>query len=110
ASAAGHLVKSGLTFKKHENPRSGPHGRRSLWPTARLRPHNDGMTGSLLAARGSARAAARAAARRGARGVPDPAARSQDGEPRDGAPAGSVPHVQDPGAAPLLDVSGLSLS
>ena len=68
------------------------------------------MTGSLLAARGSARAAARAAARRGARGAPDPAGRSQDSEPRDSVPGDRELPVRDPGAAPLLDVSGLSCS
>ena len=68
-----------------------------MWPTARNRPDNDGMTGSLVAAR--AAKAARAAIALGppadtvgAR-IPGPAAASPDTN-----------------AAPLLAVSGLSLS
>src|SRR5689334_14960763 len=63
------------------------------------------MTGSLLAARGSARAAARAAARRGGWGGRD---RDPDSAPDDSAPAGRELPARD--TAPLLDVSGLSCS
>ena len=63
-----------------------------MWPSARSRPHNDGMTGSLVAARHARRRASAAA------GDAVPAA-------SDGAETGA-----ETGETPLLTVSGLSLS
>src|SRR5213596_3129031 len=84
-----------IPSKNRENPWSGRHGERTLWPSARLRPHNDGMTGSLVAARKAGRRAGRDTGRDV--GVTTPADMESGTDP------------ESP-AAPLLTVSGLNLS
>src|SRR5690349_7769419 len=81
-----------IPSKKRENPWSGRHGERTLWPSARLRPHNDGMTGSLVATRKAGRHAGRVAGR------------DVGMTARAGTESGGF------GSAPLLTVSGLNLS
>src|SRR6266568_482692 len=85
-------MNSPLTFKNHENRWSYPYGGQALWPSARLRPHNDGMTGSLVVRRGASRGASQ-----GARDDAGDAARAA-------VPAGAA------GAGLLLTASGLSVS
>src|ERR1700676_2808333 len=68
-------------YKNRENAWSDRHRGRSWWPSALNRPHNDGMTVSLLASKS------------------DPGADADSS----GAPKGVT-------AAPLLSVSGLSVS
>src|SRR6185312_867262 len=87
APAPNHWT-SRISSKNRENPWSDRHGERTMWPSARLRPHNDGMTGSLVAARNAGRHAGRDA------GVTAPADTESGGS----------------GSAPLLTVSGLNLS
>ena len=99
-TACGTRRASRIPSKNRENPWSGRHGGRTLWPSARLRPHNDGMTGSLVAARH----ARRRAAVRDAGGTPP--GRRPGGTGRSADRCG----IRSSGAAPLLTVSGLSLS
>src|ERR1700691_102420 len=66
---------------------SGRSGRCAVWPSTRLRPHNDGMTGSVAATEAAPRAEA---------------ARPDAGR--------AAPGRADPGAPPLLTVSGLTAS
>ena len=90
----GSSFGSVLIFKNHENTWSGPHGGRTLWPSARMRPHNDGMAGSLVAVRDAIRNAARTAAADAAAPAGTAAAEGAEGtgtgRNRDGAAADGV--------------------
>src|SRR5215470_9857450 len=87
-----------ISSKNRENPWSGWHGERTLWPSARLKPHNDGMTGSLVAAR----KAGRHAGRDTGRDVRVTALAATE--------SGAGTESQSSGSTPLLTVSGLNLS
>src|SRR5262249_13966901 len=78
------------------------HGERTLWPSARLRPHNDDMTGSLVTARKAGRHAGRDTGRDTGRGVGVTTPADME--------SGTDTESQDSGSAPLLTVSGLNLS
>src|ERR1700750_3377253 len=94
-SRARTMAAARVAFKNHENPWSAPLSGRTLWPSARLRPHNDGMTGSLVAPRH--------VRRRGSAAGGDAS--------RDTAPAAPGAETgPETRGTPLLTVSWLSLS